>query len=85
MVHAGETGWREDGTNGYVWTFSTPAARYFVQRGRQKAVVDEVLGQAFAGVLVSDFYAAYTHYAGLYQRCWVPLAASDSGAAPALP
>jgi transposase len=73
MVHADETGWRENGGNGYAWTFCTPTDRYFVRRGRHKAVVDEVLGEAFAGVLVSDFYAAYHHYPGLKQRCWVHL------------
>lgn len=72
-VHADETGWREDGVNGYVWTFSTPKERYFVRRGRSKEVVDEVLGETFAGVLASDFYAAYNHYPGLKQRCWVHL------------
>ena len=73
MVHADETGGREDGVNGYVWTFSTPTDRYFVRRGRDKGVVDEVLGESFDGVLVSDFYAAYNHYPGLKQRCWVHL------------
>ena len=73
VVHADETGWREDGHNGYVWTFSTPTQRYFLRRGRGKAVVDEVLGNQFAGVLVSDFYAAYYHYDGPRQRCWVHL------------
>ncbi|TGG96461.1 MAG: IS66 family transposase [Aphanocapsa feldmannii 277cV] len=73
VVHADETGWREDGANGYVWTFSTPTDRYFVRRGRGKKVVDEVLGESFDGVLVSDFYAAYNHYPGLKQRCWVHL------------
>ena len=73
MVHADETGWRQDGVNGYVWTFSTPTERYFVRRGRGKAVVDEVLGESFEGVLVSDFYAAYNHYPGLKQRCWAHL------------
>ena len=73
VVHADETGWREDGNNGYVWTFSTPAQRYFLRRGRGKAVVDEVLGEDFAGVLVSDFYAAYHHYDGPKQRCWAHL------------
>ena len=29
VVHADETGWREDGHNGYVWTFSAPTQRYF--------------------------------------------------------
>ena len=72
-VHADETGWRESGRNGYVWTFSTPTARYFVRRGRNKEVVDEVLGDEFSGVLASDFYAAYDHYPGLKQRCWAHL------------
>ena len=43
------------------------------RRNRGKAVVDEVLGDDFAGVLVSDFYAAYHHYAGPQQRCWAHL------------
>ena len=73
VVHADETGWREDGANGYVWTFSTPTERYFLRRGRGKAVVDEALGDAFSGVLVSDFYAAYHHYDGPQQRCWAHL------------
>ena len=62
VVHADETGWRQDGVNGYVWTFSTPTDRYFLRRGRGKEVVDEALGDSFDGVLVSDFYAAYNHY-----------------------
>ncbi len=36
-------------------------------------MVDEVLGDEFAGVLVSDFYAAYHHYDGPKQRCWAHL------------
>ena len=73
VVHADETGWREHGVNGYVWTFSTPTERYFLRRGRNKEVVDEVLGTDFAGVLVSDFYAGYHHYLGVHQRCWAHL------------
>ena len=73
VVHADETGWRQSGANGYVWIFSTPSRRYFLRRGRGKAVVDEVLGDQFAGVLVSDFYAAYHHYDGPKQRCWAHL------------
>ena len=72
VVQADETGWRQDGSNGYVWTFSTPTERYFLRRGRDK-VVDEVLAESFGGVLVSDFYAAYHHYPGLKQRCWAHL------------
>ena len=73
VVHADETGWRQSGANGYVWTFSTPTERYFLRRGRGKTVVDEALSDAFSGVLVSDFYAAYHHYDGPKQRCWAHL------------
>ena len=50
-------------------TFSTPTERYFLRRGRNKEVVDEVLYESLSGVVVSDFYAAYNHYPGLKQRC----------------
>ena len=73
VVHADETGLREDGANGYLWSFSTLTERYFVRGGRNKEVVDEVLGPAFTGVLVTDFYAAYDHYDGPPQRCWAHL------------
>ena len=73
VVHADETGWRENGRNGCAWTFSTPTERLFLRRGRGKGVVDEVLGESFEGILVSDFYASYDHYPGFKQRCWAHL------------
>ena len=45
VVYGDETGWRQDGRNGYLWSFSTPKVRYFLHRpGRSKRVVEEVLG-----------------------------------------
>ena len=73
VVHGDETGWREKGQNGYVWTFRTPTQSYFVRGGRNKEMVDAALGATFAGVLVCDFYASYDHYPGLKQRCWAHL------------
>ena len=73
VLHADETGWREGGTNGYVWTFSTERARVFVRGSRERAVLEEVVGPDYAGVLVSDFYAAYTSYEGRHQYCWAHL------------
>jgi hypothetical protein len=77
IVHADETGWREDGQNGYVWVFSTPGeqgVRYYVyDQSRGQHVVEGVLGEEFQGVLGSDFYAAYNVYTGRHQRCWVHL------------
>jgi transposase len=73
LAHLDETGWRQNGKNGYVWTASTPTERYFTRGGRHKEEVDAILGPAFAGVLLSDFYAADDHYDGLHQRCWAHL------------
>ena len=74
VVYGDETGWRQDGRNGYLWSFSTPQVRYFLHRpGRSKRVVEEVLGDEFEGVLVSDFYGAYNVYQGPHRRCWTHL------------
>jgi transposase len=73
VVHADETGWRENGRNGYAWTLSTPTQRYFVRGSREQVVLEEALGPAFAGGLVGDFYCAYTNDDGRHQYCWAHL------------
>ncbi len=73
-VQMDETGWREDGGNGYVWCACTPQWRYYeYHHSRGSEVVKAMLGASFEGVLGSDFYASYNVYAGLHQRCWVHL------------
>lgn len=73
VAHLDETGWREDGHNGYIWTASTPDARLFVHGRRTKTMVGQLLGEAFAGVMVSDFYGVYTHDDHVHQYCWAHL------------
>jgi hypothetical protein len=73
VVHVDETGWRESGANGFVWTFSTPTLRYFRRGSRASPMLTDTLGPAFAGTLVSDFYAVYTQYPGVHQFCWAHL------------
>ncbi len=71
-IQADETGWREDGKNGYIWTVSTPTIRYYeYHHSRSSDVVKTLMGEAYEGVLGSDFYAAYNIHQGLHQRCWV--------------
>jgi transposase len=72
VIHADETGWREDGINGFSWTFSTPTACVFTHGGRGKGMVAATLAGA-TGTLVTDFYAAYDHYPGVPQKCWAHL------------
>jgi transposase len=73
VLHVDETGWREDGSNGYVWTFSTPTQRAFVRGSRERMVLEQEVGADYSGVLVSDFYAADTSYDGRHQYCWAHL------------
>ena len=73
-VNADETGWREDGMNGYLWSVSTPAQRfYYFHRRRAGRIIRHILGGRFEGVLGCDFYAGYDWYLGPKQRCWVHL------------
>lgn len=76
-VHQDETGWRENGANGYIWTTvcDSPAAvrHYAYSASRGHPVARGLLGPGFRGVLVSDFYAAYNLIPGRHQRCWVHL------------
>jgi transposase len=74
LVFADETGGRENGRNGYNWSFSNNKIHFLLYRkSRGKQVVEEVLGTDFEGVLSTDFYAAYNTYSGFHQRCWVHL------------
>lgn len=77
VVHTDETGGREDGNNGYFWSFSTKNAHVLLYRkSRAAKVVEEIVGEdseKFNGVLTTDFYAAYNTYTGFHQRCWVHL------------
>jgi transposase len=71
-VQADETGWREDGSNGYIWSVSTPTIRYYeYHHSRSGEVIKQLIGEDYQGVLGSDFYAGYTIHQGLHQRCWV--------------
>ncbi|MEI8167282.1 MAG: IS66 family transposase [Chloroflexales bacterium] len=74
VVHADETGWRENGKNGYVWTAVTDAVRYFERHGtRSGAVPTALLGEDFCGVVVCDGYKGYDPLTCQLQRCWVHL------------
>lgn len=71
FVHADETGWREDGVNGYLWSFSTPTERYFYRDpSRSGDVPKGILGEEFLGTLLADFYSGYNWFMGRLQRCW---------------
>jgi transposase len=73
-VHADETGWRTDGNNGYLWALTDPKhTLYHVDKSRSGAVIEKLLGRAFDGTLVSDFYSAYARMDCRKQKCLLHL------------
>jgi hypothetical protein len=63
VVHMDETGWKQDGMPGYIWTASTATTCYFhYEVHRSGAVADALLDPDFAGTITCDFYAAYDDF-----------------------
>lgn len=70
-LHVDETGWRVDGDNAWLWSFSNDdVSVYTIDDSRSQQVVADVLGEVFSGVLCSDFYGAYNKIDCVKQKCW---------------
>jgi transposase len=71
VVGVDETGWRVAGDNWWLWIFQNAEVSYYtIDEHRSSGVVKGVLGEAFGGTLVSDFYSAYGPVvAGSKQKC----------------
>lgn len=75
VAHADETGWREGNRKAWLWTVVTSVAVVFAIRfSRGAKVAKELLGEQFAGLLVSDRWSGY-HWVDLARRqlCWAHL------------
>ena len=70
VIHADETGWRIDGHNAWTWVFTQPLLTLFVtDQSRGGKVIRDILGEAFGGRVVCDFYGAYDGLDCEKQRC----------------
>ncbi len=73
-LNADETGWRNQGNNHWLWSFSNENISYYViDRSRGAKVVKDTLGDLFDGVLCSDFYPGYARLKSKKQKCWTHL------------
>lgn len=70
VVHADETGWRENKGRAWLWTAASAAVTVFlIARSRGSTVAKQLLGEHFSGILVVDRWAAY-EWVPLRQLCW---------------
>ena len=64
-LNVDETGHKDCGTKHWTWCFRASGYTVFkIDPSRGSCVLEEVLGDAFGGVLGSDLYSAYVKYAG---------------------
>lgn len=75
VKHADETGWRNDGGNGYAWLFATDRLSIFEFRNtRSSRVPAAILGKKrLPGTLVTDRYAGYNKVPCAQQYCYAHL------------
>ena len=60
VLHADETGWRVNGKTHWLWCFTTKDLTYYmIDRSRGSPALKRFFKKEFAGVLVTDFWAAY--------------------------
>jgi hypothetical protein len=59
-LHADETGWRVNGQGCWLWCFANDRNCYYmIEHCRGSPVVQKFFTEAFDGVLITDFWAAY--------------------------
>jgi transposase len=69
-VYADETSWYVGGPGHWLWTFTTADATvYHVDPSRGRQVVLDLLGEDFAGILVSDCLASYESLPYRVHKC----------------
>jgi transposase len=75
VAHLDETHWRQGDKGAWLWGAVTTWVTVFVVRlSRGGHVARELLGETFAGILVTDRYSAYNWYPVRWrQLCWAHL------------
>lgn len=75
VAHIDETSWRQGDKRAWLWVAVTSLVTVFVVRlSRGGQVARELVGETFAGILVTDRYSAYNWYPVRWrQLCWAHL------------
>jgi hypothetical protein len=78
LLHGDETAWKEAGKRLWLWVFTSTAVTFYLIGYRTRELLDNLLGEAFAGWLMSDGYQAYRAYRKRL-RCWAHLVRKARG------
>ena len=78
QLHVDETSWMELTTFLWLWVFSTETVTAFWISNRSSELIENILGQAYCGWLMSDGYQVYRKYLNRV-RCWAHLIRKAEG------
>jgi hypothetical protein len=78
LLHVDETSWMELSTMLWLWVFSTHTVTVFWIASRSAELIETILGQSYAGWLMSDGYQVYRQYSNRI-RCWAHLLRKAEG------
>lgn len=71
-LHADETGWRVDGKTHWLWCFTNQRVTcYYIDQSRGSPALQRFFGEIFEGVLITDFWRAYSKISKYRQACFV--------------
>jgi hypothetical protein len=74
VIHIDETSWRVKGQPHWLWIFINDlVALYVLSHSRGSKVPKALLGPDFEGVIVSDFFSAYSPLDVEKAKCWAHL------------
>ncbi len=78
LLHVDETSWMELSSMLWLWVFSTHTVTVFWIASRSAELIETILGQSYAGWLMSDGYRVYRQYPNRV-RCWAHLLRKAEG------
>lgn len=70
VLHADESSWRVEGITHWIWCFTDKKTTfYLIDRSRGSPALQKVFQEAFEGILVTDFWAAYDSVGWWKHQC----------------
>ncbi len=70
VVHADETSWYLNGKNAWLWVFTNDQHTYYhIDERRNRQVIDQIIGEDYRGVFVSDCLNIYDNLTQKQQKC----------------
>jgi len=70
-LHIDETKIKIQSVTYWLWIFRSNKNVFFViHKKRNRTVLDEILGNNYAGIIICDGLSAYEEYTKYLQRCW---------------